>query len=198
MKDYLKKMQSFAKPKVVSILFILFLGIYALLNYTNLPFSIPSLQEVSGGKTILNVLPHYGAAVAYDYIASYSPKAVDIYDRILLIDVLALIPIYVMFLTVGILHAGSLVLRRSGQSFLRIFAVLPLVAAILNLVEDGIIVYLIEAYPHRYETLATVCGFITSTKSLLIMASLLAVTVFYLLIGYSRVAYSIGLRKCHI
>jgi hypothetical protein len=198
MKRYLSAMRNLANPKSVSIFFTLFLGTYALLNYTTLPFSIPSLQEASGGKTILNVLPHYDSAVAYEHIQSYSSEAVDIYYRILLIDVLALIPIYVMFLSTSLLHAGLLVLRRRGQLLLHILAVLPLVAAVLNLCEDGIIVYLIEAYPHRHDALATLCGFITTAKSLFIMISLLTAAAFYLLIGYSRVAYLVGLRKCYI
>ena len=199
MKQYLTAMQSFAKPKMVLITFVLFIGIYTLLNYTNLPFSIPSLQDVSGGKTILNVLPHYDANGAYDHIASYSSEGIDIYYRILLIDVFALIPIYLLFLTTGVLHAGSLVLRRyRGKNFLHVLAVLPTVAAVLNFFEDGIIVYLIEAYPSRYDTLAALCGFITSTKSLFIMIPLLAIAIFYLLVGFSRLTYLVGLRKCHI
>ena len=50
----------------------------------------------------------------------------------------------------------------------------------------------------RVQQLAAACGGITSAKSLLIMASLLAAGGFYLRIGFSRAAYSTGLRKCHI
>jgi hypothetical protein len=191
-------MQSLAKPKTVAILLILFLGTYALLNATHLPFSIPTLQEASGGKTILNVLPYYDASGAYEHIAAYTAKALAIYYRILAIDVLVLIPIYVMFLTTGLLHAGSLVFRRYKRTVLQGIAMMPLVAGGLNLIEDGIVIYLIDTYPRRYETLAAACGYITATKSLLIVASLLAVAAFYLLIGYSRGAFSVGLRKCHI
>lgn len=186
MGHYLTIMQSMAKASVVFTLLILFLGAYVLLNFTHLPFSIPALQEASGGKTILNVLPHYDATVAYEHIASYAQEAVDIYYRILLIDALALIPVYVMFLTTGLLHAGNLVLRNRGQTFLHVLAISPAVAAALNLLEDGIVVYLIESYPLRHETLATVCGFITSTKSLLLTASLLAIAALYLVAGLGR------------
>ncbi len=190
--------QSMAKSTTVAVLFVALIGSYSLLNYTNLPFSIPSLQAASGGNTILNVLPHYDAVMAYDYIASYSQSAIEIYHRILLLDVLVLIPVYVLFLTVALLQTGKLVLRRRGQSYLQFLAVLPSVAAMLNLLEDGIITGLIAAYPVRYEALATFCGYITTAKSVLVVTSFLTITVFAILIGYSRVVYSLGLRKCHI
>ncbi len=198
MKFYLSSMQSLAKPMLVSVLFVLFVGSYALLNYTDLPFSIPALQEVSNGKTILNVLPYYDAGLAYEYISSYGQGGVDIYYRILVIDLLVLIPIYLVFMTTAMLHSGSIVFRGGGKLLLHTLAMMPLMAAALNLIEDGTIVFLIDSYPHQYNEVATLLGFITSAKSILITVSLLAVALFYLVIGYSRITFNFGVRKCHI
>ncbi len=198
MKFYLSALQSWARPRGVLIFFVAFLSIYALLNFTALPFSIPALQAAAGGKTILNVLPHYDAGEAYAHIAAYSPEAVAIYYRILLIDIVALIPVYVLFLTTGLLHAGGRVFRGRAPGLLRLMALMPSAAALLNVVEDGMIVFLIESYPQRFEALATLCGFITTTKSLLIMGSLLGVAGLYMTVAWSRAAFSMGLRKCHI
>jgi hypothetical protein len=180
---------------VVLVSFALFIGLYALLNFTALPFSIPALRQAAGGKTILNVLPYYDAVGAYAHIAAYSPEAVAIYRRILLIDVLALIPVYVLFLTSGLLHAGERVLVSRGRWLPSVLALFPLAAAVLNLVEDGLVVYLIEAYPVRHDLLAAACGLITSTKSLLIATSLLSAVLLYAALGYGRIASLAKLRK---
>lgn len=47
-------------------------GVYLLLNATRLPFSVVTLREHAGGHTILNLLPYYDAATAYEHLASYS------------------------------------------------------------------------------------------------------------------------------
>lgn len=196
MNRYLSFMQSLATPAMVWLSFGVFLTIYGLLNFTTLPFSIPSLMAASGGKTILNVLPYYNAESAYEHIAAYSQEAVTIYYRILGIDLLALIPAYLLFLTAGLLHGSRLVLRSYPRVY-SVLALMPLTAAFLNLIEDGLVVFLLESYPSRHDTVATLCGMITTTKSSLMMASLLLLVGFYFVVGLSRTLYLFGLRKCH-
>lgn len=195
---YRDMMQRLARPGTVLLLLLLFLGVYTLLNYTHLPMSIPALQAASQGKTILNVLPHYSADQAYEHIAAYSPVAIDIYYRIIVIDLVALIPLYVLFLSAALLHAGGVLFRNRAPSLSSGLTWLPWLAALLNLLEDGVIVTLIKAYPERYDTLATVAGYLTSSKSLLLTAALLLLMVFYLLIAISRTVYWAGLRNCRV
>jgi hypothetical protein len=70
-----------------------------------------SSQAETGGRGIPNVLPFYTAEGAYEHISAYTPEAVRIYHRIVLLDVLLLIPLYVLFLTSALLQAGG---RRTG------------------------------------------------------------------------------------
>ncbi|HEY0635086.1 MAG TPA: hypothetical protein VGE00_06880, partial [Gammaproteobacteria bacterium] len=110
----------------------------------------------------------------------------------------ALIPLYVLFLSAALLHAGGVLFRGRARSFPVGLTLLPWLAALLNLLEDGVIVTLIKAYPERYHTLATVAGYLTTSKSLLLTTALLLVMVFYLLIAVNRTAYWAGLRNCRV
>jgi len=56
------------------------------------------LADVSGGKPILNPIPFYGAGIAYQDIADYTPRAVTIRHRIPAIGLLLLSPSYSVLL----------------------------------------------------------------------------------------------------
>lgn len=198
MSAYLRRMQRLATPAFVLAAFGAFLGLYGLLNVTHLPFSIPVFQEAAQGKTILNVLPYYDAATAYEHLAAYSAEAVRIYYAILAFDVVLMIPAYILFLTTALLHAGGRVLRGRLPRGLHAVAWLPAVAGGLNLLEDAIVVVLLNTFPTELPTLAAACGVLTTTKSFLLVTSLLLVAGGYLTIGASRLTYALGLRACHV
>lgn len=194
----LRRLKRRSTPWVVLGTFLAFLGLYGLLNVPVLPFSIPAFQAAAEGKTILNVLPYYDAATAYEHLAAYSAEATRIYYAILGFDVVLLIPAYVLFLTTGLLHAGTRLLSGRSPRLLATIAGLPLLAGGLNLFEDALVVVLLTTFPEELPMLAAACGVLTTTKSLLIVTSLLLVAGGYLAIGTSRLTYALGLRSCFV
>ncbi len=89
-------------------------------------------------------------------------------------------------------------LRGRVPRLLYAVAWLPAIAGGLNLIEDAVVVVLLSAFPAELPALATACGVLTTTKSMLIVMSLLLVAGGYLTIGTSRLAYATGPRSCTV
>lgn len=185
-------------PRMVATTFVLFLLAYFFLNSPAVPFSLPAFQMQNGGLEILNVQPFYTAETAYRQISLYTPEAIRIYHQILAFDLLVLIPLYVLFLSSALRHAGTRVLGRRIPRLVDLLPAVPLVAGGLNIVEDALLFVLLRSYPLRLEGLANVAGMITASKTLLLTLSFLSVLVLYALIAWSRATYRLGLRQCHV
>lgn len=176
-------------------------GVYLLLNATRLPFSILTLREHAGGHTILNLLPYYDAATAYEHLASYSPQAVAVYHAILALDVVVLIPVYVLAFSSALALAGARVLMRTPRPRERLYRgllLMPALAGAMNLLEDGLILFLLQTHPARYGALSGFAGVVTTTKTVLISASALAAAALWTAIAASRVAHRAAWRSCHV
>ncbi|NLR74938.1 hypothetical protein [Leeia aquatica] len=164
----------------------LFLTAYLLLNATHLPLSIPAYRDANGGYTILNLLPFYDADTAYRYLQQLTPQAITIYRNIVLMDALWLIPAYTLLFSLGIRHASQ---WRSGGHSGRVWqslSLLPWLAALLNYIEDAMILYLMQEFPQRHLALATLCGGLTTSKTLLLVISLCSCLGLYLSIALRR------------
>lgn len=154
------------------------------------PLSILTIKALSNGHTILNVLPFYDAIIGYEHVQSYSLEAIEIYNRILVFDLIILIPVYVSFFSLGLLYFGNKLLknRRKLVSFV---ASLPIFAGFLNIIEDGAVFYLLQSFPVRFEHLMAITGMITTTKSLIITISLILIFT-ALLISLAKKMFSPG------
>lgn len=175
----MKHLQKPSSTKSLVILTGVFLSAYLFLNAFQHPLSILTIKELSGGHTILNVLPYYDAKIAYAHLLSYSPEAISIYKRILLFDGLILIPVYVIFFAKALVYfAGRLLPGR--KQLVKYLPIIPLFAGILNYLEDAIVFYLLATVPEKLETLATLGGFITTSKTLLISISMITILGMFL------------------
>ena len=67
-------------------------------------------------------------------------------------------------------------------------ATLPLLAGLMNYMEDGLVLTLIHRFPARHDGLAALCGICTTTKSLLITLSLLITAGLYLRAAFRSAA----------
>lgn len=173
--------ENHANGKNLAIVGIAFLLSYLFLNVIKHPFSILSIKELTGGYTILNVLPFYNAETAYEFLNAYPKEAIKIYRRILVYDLLILIPVYVSFFSFALIYLGNS-LKGRGKDMARIMVFLPLIAGTLNIIEDGIIFVLLNALPTELNTLASLSGIITTTKSILITVCFLSVITIFLII----------------
>lgn len=172
----INKIQQVPTGKNLLLAAVIFLFAYLFLNTLHHPVSVLKIKQLSGGYTILNLLPFYNAVIGYEYIESYTSEAVDIYKRILLYDVILLIPAYVVFFILGFSYYGKKVLP-DKKRIISIFFILPIIAAILNLIEDGIIWFLLESLPDHFDKLMTIAGFITTFKLLIFAVCFSLITV---------------------
>jgi hypothetical protein len=181
----------------VALAWVTLIAAYVALNATALPFSIPTVRAHALGRGILNTLPHYDAAQAYDHIASYTSVALRAYHLILVLDVVLLIPLYIAAFAGAILLGGERVFARKPR-VARALAALPFIGGACNLVEDALVFWLLERWPIRHDTVANLAGSITLAKTLLLMLSLLCAATLWLSIAASVTAFRLGLRRCHV
>jgi hypothetical protein len=152
---------------------------FLFLNALHHPVSILTIKKLSGGHTILNLLPFYNATIGYEYLESYTSEAVAIYRRVLLFDLIILIPAYVAFFICGIGYYGKSVLH--NKKLLSGILVLPIVAALLNLAEDAIVWFLLHSLPVHFDNLMTISGVVTTIKLFIFIVCFVLVVVFFVL-----------------
>jgi hypothetical protein len=167
------------------------------LNATSLPFSVPTVRAHALGHGILNTLPHYDAAQAYDHIGSYTSAALHAYHLILALDVVVLIPLYVGAFAGAIFLGGERVAARTPR-VVRALSALPFLGGASNLVEDALVFWLLERWPMRHDAIANLAGCVTATKTLLLTVSVLCAAALWLAIATSVAAFRLGLRRCHV
>ena len=185
----INKIQQYATGKNLLFAAVVFLSGYLFLNTLHHPVSILTIKQLSGGHTILNLLPFYNAAIGYEYIESYTSEAVNIYKRVLIFDVIILIPAYVVFFILSFCYYGWKILP-DKKRIISIFFILPIIAALLNLVEDGIIRFLLESQSYHSNKLMTIAGIITTSKLLIFAVCFFLITVCFIISLFQKERYS--------
>lgn len=176
----INKIQQVATGKNLLLAAVIFLFAYLFLNTLHHPVSVLTIKQLSGGHTILNLLPFYDTAIGYEYIESYTSEAVDIYKRILLYDVIIMIPAYIVFFILDFSYYGRKILPNKKR-IISILFVLPIIAALLNLIEDGIIWFLLASLPDHLDKLMTIAGVITTSKSLIMAVCLFLIAICFII-----------------
>lgn len=173
----IRTFQKYATGLYVGFSGFLLLLTYLFLNTINHPISIRTIKELSSDHTILNLLPYYDSTLGYEHMMAYTPTAIAIYERILVFDLVLLIPVYVSFFCLGAYYyVPKLVPRWLGMA--RVLSAAAVVAGFLNIVEDTLVYSLLNALPEQKPTLMNVSGLITFAKSSLISICMLTLLVF--------------------
>ena len=176
----INKIQQYATGKNLLFAAAVFLSGFLFLNTLHHPVSILTIKQLSVGHTILNLLPFYNAAIGYEYIESYTSEAVNIYKRVLIFDVIILIPAYVVFFILSFSYYGRKILP-DKKRIISIFFILPIIAALLNLIEDGIIRFLLESIYYHSNKLMTIAGIITTSKLSIFAVCFLLIIVCFII-----------------
>lgn len=174
----MKLLYRIANGRNLILLFFLFLLSYLFLNAFHHSASILSIKEMSGGHTILNLLPYYDAELAYEHLLAYTPKAVVYYYRVLMLDLILVIPIYTAFFSVGISYFLEKLSRLKPKN-VQLIAALPIVAGIINLIEDAVVTVLLYKLPIQFTKLASLSGYLTMLKTMIITACLLSILIMF-------------------
>ncbi len=171
-------LQRHANGKNISILSGLLLVAYLFLNAFHNPFSVLSVMKLSGGHTVLNLLPYYDAKIAYEHLLSYPPEAISIYHRIFAFDIIIMIPIYLTLFSMSIFYFLNKLTKLNAKT-IQLLAFAPVIAAILNIIEDAVIALLLNALPEQLTGLATISGLLTTFKSTIITVCLFFTVIMF-------------------
>jgi hypothetical protein len=171
----LRGLQRFATPPRLLVLLPSVLVILLSLNFLNLPFSIPRLREISGGRTILDLRFFYSSDEAYRTLDAFGLGGRFTYlwglatvDAVLPALMALLLAVTLVLVLKGVIPATSAWQR---------LCLVPILGALADYCENAAIITLLLRYPTRLEAVATAAGWFTLTKQVvtLLCVSMIAV-----------------------
>lgn len=160
-----------ATSKALLLLFIVYMIVFGIFFYADVPFGLSAMRQYAGEVKILDTLTFYDVAQAYALLDSLGPQGRAIYARILTMDMLypavlgAFVAVVLAFMLQKILPA---------KSYWYWLSLLPIANAVLDYGENAMTWLLLGNYPNRLNAVATVGGYLTLLKSLMGMLSFVA------------------------
>lgn len=156
--------QFFTQPTKLQLLFVnaLFAGLFLSLYLFRHPFSILSFKESSGGLPLLNMEFWYDASKAHQIIQDYTTESMHIYNRITVLDMAVLIPLY----TTAIVQWAHFLCMSTfnRKKLLPTVLVFACIAAIANYGQDVTVRHLLFLRPTTNETIAAMSGWLSAAK----------------------------------
>ncbi len=154
---------------MLAALALVFFPLILSVNLLDMPISLPRMKALTGGHTILDMVPFYTAEKAYQMLTAYGPAGRQHYLRILFTVDIVLPILAASFLAVAI----TLVFPAGHP--LRKLNVAPLLALAADYVENAAALALLLNYPNRLDGVASVAGAFTLAKHGLYWGSALLV-----------------------
>jgi hypothetical protein len=141
-----------------------------LFNFSNVPFSNPSLIKISGHDGFLDVMPYYSARDAFIILGRYGSQGRELYLKFLAVDFI-FIPIYCLGFALLFTRIGR---ARFGENDSWLWLnLLPLTIGLFDCFENLCIMSMLFMYPVTNVALGTLSGIATLTKTALRFVSLL-------------------------
>lgn len=169
--------------RLLAALALLFFPLILSVNLIDMPISLPRMKALTGGHTILDMVPFYTAEKAYQMLTAYGPAGREHYLRILFT-----VDIVLPILAASFLAVAMTLVFPAGHS-LRKLNVAPLLALAADYVENAAALALLLYYPNRLDGVASIAGVFTLAKHGLYWGSTLLV-----LYGLARAVLRSGRR----
>ena len=148
----------FSSQRLLAVLALLFFPLILSVNLLDMPISLPRMKALTGGHTILDMVPFYTAEKAYQMLTAYGPAGRQHYLRILFsVDIV--LPI----LAASFLAVAMTMVFPAGHS-LRKLNVAPVLALLADYLENAAVLALLLYYPNHLDGVASVAGVITLAK----------------------------------
>ncbi|MFN2501007.1 MAG: hypothetical protein ABR530_03225 [Pyrinomonadaceae bacterium] len=148
--------------------FIVFFAVH----FLDFPGSVPRFRELSGGGVLFDLTPSFDIDEVYQRLNDYGPQGRESYKfRNQTVDIilpLGLLP----FLFLLMLTAVRSMQLNGWPAVL--FLAIPVAYVIFDLLENGVVLGLLNTYPHRMDGAAQILPYITTVKR---AASLLALII---------------------
>lgn len=168
-----------ASGKLLAVLALLLFPLILSVNLLDMPISLPRMKALTGGRTILDMLPFYTAEKAYQMLTAYGPAGRQHYLRIL-----ASVDILLPILAASFLAVALTLVFPAGHP-LRTLNVAPVLALCSDYAENAAALALLLHYPSRLDGVASLAGVFTLTKHVLYWGSVLLV-LYGLAVGARR------------
>ncbi|TYP73977.1 hypothetical protein [Paenibacillus methanolicus] len=166
------------------LLFLLTLAVLAFMNLVDAPLTVVRFQSLTGGNTLLDLMPLYSPAEASALLDRYGEEGRAYHVRILLGIDLALPAFYGLSSS---LLMFKLLKAPAGEAHrLKLLALLPAAAALADYAENGILLTILGLYPRLSNSMLLAASSLTLFKTTLLTVSLLLVAALSLIRLYRR------------
>jgi len=149
--------------------FILFAVVFAATHFLELPASSKAVSKALGGAEIFDKSPSFSSDEVYQRISHFPEAGIYLYKRFThSIDILFPLSFFVFLL----LLSKFLVQRlQANPIIIRILTALPIIWLACDMVENGVIYYLLNDFPERHNLLAGILGYLTIIKFVFLLLS---------------------------
>jgi hypothetical protein len=154
----------------LTLLLVVFAIFFWLFNFSSAPFSNPSLMKISGGPGLLDAMLFYTAQEAFVILGQYGIQGRELYPHFLAAD---FVFILVYSFAFSFLFTRFVRAKFGENNTWLWLNLLPFAIGLLDSVENICILGMLHMYPQTNLILGTFSGFVTLSKYVLSIASLL-------------------------
>lgn len=151
-------LQKFATRQYMLPLFILFLLILAVMEFS--PISTRALKILGGGKGMLDMQFGYSQSLFSSHLTTLGETGRLLYTRLLGVDVLLVLTM----MALQSLLITVLVQKNGLAPRWKVLNLLPFVRALFDILENGLLFILIQAFPTQLPVLTTAASSATVLK----------------------------------
>lgn len=170
-KNFYEKISKMAKLK-----WIIFLGVLFIISYLiilNKPFGVEQLKEITGGLGMLEQQKYYTPEYAYDFFDRQTDVGRAFYKQVIIsLDFVFPLIYSVFFMSVILLLTKKMSIN---NKFLKKLYIIPILTGLLDYVENGLILSMINMYPKRLYNIAFISGIATGLKQFFFSLSLVII-----------------------
>ena len=170
--------------KILVQTFIFFLLIFIITHFFEIPYGSKSVSRILGGIEIFDKSPVFTSTAVYDRLNQFSTVGISVYKRFTYtIDILFPLSFFAFLLTFARFTSQRLKIK---NNFTKLLIWLPILWLASDLLENTIIFYILTIFPTKNEILGGSLGFITVMKFGLLLLSIFAPSIIYILFKKSE------------
>jgi hypothetical protein len=154
----------------LTLLLVIFTIFFWLFNFSSAQFSNPSLMKISGGAGLLDAMLFYTAQEAFVILGHYGIQGRELYPHFLAAD---FVFILVYSFAFSFLFTRFVRAKFGANNTWLWLNLLPFAIGIFDSVENICILGMLHMYPQTNFVLGTFSGFVTLSKFILSIVSLL-------------------------
>lgn len=149
--------------------FIFFTLIFSVTHFATFPGSVEHFKEVANNQPLLDLKPEFSIQGVYERLDSFGNEGRAAYLKLIpTIDLIFPLSAFMFFLMFGRLSAE----KYRHALYGRYYWTLPSIYLFMDFLENAFIVLILIKYPERLDGVASVLGFISVTKRIFMIISI--------------------------